>query len=536
MGMIDGPSSSRAPMSVRRRTPSPHGLFFLGFCLVGSPLLAAGSFGCSGEAQASPPTPTQPSEAVEGRTQAPGGIPSVVPAPRAQITQQAYWRQGNGVALIPYDPQHSLAPLVEAIEPAVVSIHTRAGKGMFTAAGMGSGFVIAADGLVVTNHHVVAGNDKLEVHLPDGRRFEATVVGSDPQTDVAVIRLAGARELATVVLGDSEALRVGDWVVAMGSPMGLERTVTRGIISAQGRGSLGLYRDGYADFLQTDAAINPGNSGGPLFNLAGEVIGINSAVGGHDGLGFAVPIDQAKVVIPKLIEHGKVTRGWLGVSGRDEPPEYGVKPRVGALVGEVHAGGPAAAAGLKSGDLVVEIEGKVIKDFDGLRTRVGEFGPQQTVSLVVDRGGARQTLAVVLDERPDPDALARYNPNQPVPKQAPKQPTPQLPAPHAVPKTPNWPGTTPAPQGKAGDLYDGGPARLGVEVRESPAGVVIERVVDGGVGHRLGLRSGDVIERVNGKAIGSVAEVAGALEGDRSKAEVSVKRGNGRHVAVISEG
>ena len=517
--------SSLAPMSVRRRTPRPHGLFFLGFCLAGAPLLATGSMGCSNEAQASPPTATQPSEAAESAagqtgTPAPGLVPGLVPAPtqpQATVTQRPHWREGNGVARTPYDPQQSLAPLVEAIEPAVVSIHTRSGKGVFASAGMGSGFVIAADGLVVTNHHVVAGNEQLEVHFPDGRRFEATVVGSDPQTDVAVVRLAGARDLDTVVLGSSDALRVGDWVVAMGSPMGLERTVTRGIISAEGRGSLGLYRDGYADFLQTDAAINPGNSGGPLFNLAGEVIGINTAVGGHDGLGFAVPIDQAKVVIPKLIEHGKVTRGWLGVSGRDEPPEYGVKPRLGALVGEVHAGGPAAVAGLKTGDLVVEIEGEAITDFDALRTRIGEFGPQERISLVVERSGQRQTLAVVLDERPDPDALARYTP--------PSAPSTQLPTPPVAP--------TP-PAGKSGDLYGSGTPRLGVEVRETADGIVIERVVEGGVGHRLGLHRGDVIETINGKAIASIADVAAALSSDRNKAEVAVKRGNGRHVAVIS--
>ncbi len=503
-------------MSVRRRAPSLHGLFFLGFCVVGAPLLATGSIGCSSDAQASPPTPTQPSEAAEAQIPP---TPSLAPAPaqpQATITQAAYWRQGDGVSIVNYDPQASLAPLIEAVQPAVVSIHTRSSRGMFAASGMGSGFIIAADGLVVTNHHVVAGNDKLEVHLPDGRRFEATVVGSDPQTDVAVVRLTGAKALPTVVLGSSDGLRVGDWVVAMGSPMGLERTVTRGIISAEGRGSLGLYQDGYADFLQTDAAINPGNSGGPLFNLAGEVIGINTAVGGHDGLGFAVPIDQAKVVIPKLIEQGKVTRGWLGVSGRDEPPDYGVAPLPGALIGEVHAGGPGAAAGLQAGDRVVEIEGEAIADFDGLRSRIGEFGPNQTVSMTVERAGARKTLAVVLAERPDPQALARFKPGQ---NQLAPRPTPPAPKP-----------------GKPGDLYDGGPARLGVEVRETPAGLVVERVVEGGVGHRLGLRSGDLIEQVNGERIGSVADVAAALEGDRSKAEVAVKRGNGRHVAAITTG
>jgi serine protease Do len=433
-----------------------------------------------------------------------------------------HWRQGDGGWVTQYDPQESLAPLVESVEQAVVSIHTKRTGGMFAAEGMGSGFIVTADGLVITNHHVVDGNDKLEIHLADGRRFEGTVVGSDPQTDVAVVRLSSAKDLPTVVLGSSEALRVGDWVLAMGSPMGLEQTVTRGIISAEGRGSLGLYRDGYADFLQTDAAINPGNSGGPLFNLAGEVIGINTAIGGHNGLGFAVPIDQAKVVIPKLVEHGKVTRGWLGVSGRDEAPEYGVTPKAGAVIGEVHSNGPGATAGLKVGDLVVEIEGKLIADFDALRTRVGEFDPNQKVAMVVVRNGKRENVSVVLAERPDPDALSRFDPNATPNSNGGSTPTPApTPAPKSTPKV---------------DLYDGQPARLGVEVRETTAGVAVERVVEGGVGHRLGLKAGDVIELVNGKAIGSIAEIAKALESDRGTAEITVQRDGGRHVAVISGG
>ncbi|PRQ01050.1 putative periplasmic serine endoprotease DegP-like precursor [Enhygromyxa salina] len=488
-------------MSVRQL--SPHGLFFLAFCVLGAPALIT-SAGCSNEAQASPPT--QPDEAAETAKKVPAASPSVSSPPGPSPV----------VASKQYDPNQSLAPLIESVQPTVVSIQARSSRsGMFgrrSGGGIGSGFVISADGLVVTNHHVVAGNDEFEVHLQDGRRFEATVVGSDPQTDVAVMRLTNARGLKAVTFGSSEGLRVGDWVVAMGSPMGLEQTVTRGIVSAKGRGSLGLYQDGYADFLQTDAAINPGNSGGPLFNLAGEVIGINTAVGGHDGLGFAIPIDQATVVIPKLIKDGKVTRGWLGVGGRDEPPAFGAMPQKGAIIGEVHAGTPAALAGLQAGDQVIEIDGKAIEDFDELRTRIGEYSPKDTVTLELMRAGKREQLKVELGQRPEPGSLARM-------------PSGRTPTP------------TPTPKSKrSADLYKGKPARLGVEVRETAGGVVIERVVEGGLGHRLGLRQGDVLERINGKTVSSVIEIIAALEADRSHAKVDVRRGSGRHTAVVSEG
>jgi serine protease Do len=478
----------------------PHGLFFLAYCTLGAPVLLFGGAGCSNEAQASPPT--QPDEVAESNDP----TASVGPGQTAKPSS------------LQYNPHDSLAPLVSAVESAVVSIQTRSARSSIFGgggAGIGSGFIISADGLVVTNHHVADGNNEFVVNLHDGRRFEATIVGTDPQTDVAVLRLTNAKGLPTVEFGSSEELRVGDWVVAMGSPMGLEHTVTRGIISAKGRGSLGLYEDGYADFLQTDAAINPGNSGGPLFNLDGEVVGINTAIGGHDGLGFAIPADQAKIVVPKLIRDGKITRGWLGISGRDEPPAFGVMPEKGAVIGEIHEGTPAAAAGLRAGDRVVKIDGREIASFEQLRTRIAEQEPDQKVALELIRDGKLVNLDVELGARPDADSLAR------IPTGRGGSPTP----------TP-----TPAPQPKSSDLYSGQPARLGVEVREAPEGVVVERVLEGGVGHRLGLRQGDLIERVNGKSVASVVEIFTALEGDRSHAEVEVSRGNGKHTAEITAG
>ena len=513
-------------MLARRRKPSAHGLFFLVFCSLGAPALFVGSTGCSGEAHAGPPA--QPEDAA---TKAPVSARQPAAQPTKPKTNKArYWREGDGspVAGSGYDPKLSLAPMIEVVAPAVVSV-TGSGSGPFgQGGGIGSGFIISPDGLVVTNHHVVAGREQLEVHFDDGRRFQAELVGSDPQTDIAVIRLDGAKGLRTVVLGSSDKLKVGDWVVAVGSPMGLEQTATRGILSAKGRGSLGLYRDGYADFLQTDAAINPGNSGGPLFNLAGEVVGINTAVGGHDGLGFAVPIDQAKVVLPKLIQSGAVQRGWLGVSGRDAAPDYGAKPISGAVIADVGADTPAATAGLREGDRVIDVDGHGIDSFNDLRGRIGEYAPREKVQLGLVRDGQRKTIEVTLGERPTPDALRRIGGATP----GPMNPFPQMPAPKAEP--PASPKAPPAAGPAGSDLYGGKPARLGIEVQPEGEGLAVKRVVDGGVGHRLGLRAGDVLRSVNGKRVRSVPEILSALEGERSQVTIEFNRGQGSFRSAIS--
>ncbi|NVB40647.1 trypsin-like peptidase domain-containing protein [Pseudenhygromyxa sp. WMMC2535] len=476
---------------------SPHGLFFLAFCSLGAPALAFGT-GCSNEAQAS--QPTTPEEAAE----VPGEDAASEPA--LALTRA-------------YDPNESLAPMLDRVQPAVVAI-VAASDGPFgmQSGGIGSGFIISADGRVVTNHHVVAGRDRFEVELEDGRRFRAQVIGSDPQTDIAVIQLEGAHDLPAVGLGSSEDLKVGDWVVAVGSPMGLRQTVTRGILSAKGRGSLGLYQDGYADFLQTDAAINPGNSGGPLFSLTGEVVGINTAVGGHDGLGFAIPVDQAKIVIPKLIDDGKITRGWLGIVGRDTPPEYGQFPEAGALVEEVHDGTPAATYGLHAGDRVLAVDGREVSDFDDLRGRIGEYAPKDRVTLTLLRAGEQTKLEVELGERPTPRALGGL---------ASFRGQPGVQQPQTTPKSK-------APQQQSGDLYGGGRARLGVEVRASEDGLAVVRVLSGSVGERLGLRAGDILMEVNGKPVRSVEQVAAALEADRGRASVSARRGQSTHTSMIS--
>ncbi|MCA9691406.1 MAG: trypsin-like peptidase domain-containing protein [Myxococcales bacterium] len=430
-----------------------------------------------------------------------------------------------------FTPQQSLAPLIEKIGPTVVSIRALrhgsipggggggqspldrffgpgvGGPDTPLPEGMGSGFIISPDGLVVTNHHVVKSFDRFEVKLADDRTFDARVLGSDPYTDLALLKLEGASGLPVAAFGSSETLRVGDWVLAIGAPMGLEQSATTGIISAKGRGSLGLYRNSYIDFLQTDAAISPGNSGGPLFNLRGEVVGINTAIHALGrGIGFAVPADQARLVIPQLEKRGAVVRGWLGISGRDVEPVVGKAPERGALVGDVHPGTPAAQAGVREGDRILSVDGRALRDFGDLRGRIAEHAPGDKVALELDRAGKREQVTVTLGELPSEDALARLGRGIPY----------------------DGGGSS-----GGGDLFDGGQPRLGVEVRDHAEGLEITGVDAGSLGARLGLQAGDVITSINGDRVRSAPDVAAALGRDRHRVEVAVQRGSSTHTAVI---
>ncbi len=275
----------------------------------------------------------------------------------------------------------------------------------FKQRGAGSGFIVSPDGLIFTNNHVVEGADKVIVKLADGRTFKGKVVGRDPQSDVAVLKIKG-HNLPTVPLGDSDKIQVGEWVIAIGNPFGLSHTVTVGVVSAKGRSGLGI--TDYEDFIQTDAAINPGNSGGPLLNIKGEVIGMNTAIfsrsGGYMGIGFAIPINIVKLVAEQLIKEGKVVRGWLGVVIQDLTPalaqEFGLKKTEGALVAEVLKGSPADKAGLKQGDVIVSYDGKPVKNSSELRTFVGLTHPGTTVTLQIVREGKPLELKVTIGEFP----------------------------------------------------------------------------------------------------------------------------------------
>ncbi|MBT3181152.1 MAG: DegQ family serine endoprotease [Deltaproteobacteria bacterium] len=262
---------------------------------------------------------------------------------------------------------------------------------------LGSGFIIDANGTILTNNHVVAGADDIEVGLSDGRTFKAKVLGIDERSDIAVIKIKNDKNLPFARLGSSKAMRPGDWVMAIGNPFGLEHTVTVGVVSAKGR----LIGGGapYAKFIQTDASINPGNSGGPLFNLKGEVIGINTMIhAGGQGIGFAIPIDLAKKEIPELIEKGSVSRGWLGVAIQEVTPElaksFGLKKTEGALIAEVYSGSPAEAAGLKRGDVMLEYDGERIEEPLDISLHIGHTKPGKKSKIMVLRKGEQKTFDV----------------------------------------------------------------------------------------------------------------------------------------------
>ena len=274
--------------------------------------------------------------------------------------------------------------------------------------GLGTGMLIDADGHILTNNHVVAGATEVNVLLTDGTSYPAKLVGTDPKTDLAVIRIETDEKLPAVTFGDSDQMEVGDWVVAIGHPRGLDQTVTQGIISAKHRRGV-LDPTSYQDYLQTDAAINPGNSGGPLLNLAGQVVGVNAAIasqsGGFEGIGFAIPSNMAVHVAQALIDHGKVIRGWLGVSIRDLTPEQAksmqLKQHQGALIAEVVPNGPADTAGLKKEDLVVKFQDQTVEDAATLQRFVGDTPVGDTAHLSVQRDGKNLDLTVTIGSMED---------------------------------------------------------------------------------------------------------------------------------------
>jgi serine protease Do len=379
---------------------------------------------------------------------------------------------------------------------------------------LGSGVVVSPDGYILTNNHVVEGASDVQVTLSDKRRFKAKVAGTDPRSDLAVLKVP-AMKLPSVTLGNSSKMRVGDIVLAIGDPFGVGETVTMGIVSATGRKGLGIEGpEGYEDFIQTDAAINPGNSGGALVNMRGELIGINTAIiagggGGNQGIGFAIPIDMARGVMEQILKSGKVTRGYIGVGIQEVTPDlakvFGVPSAEGALVGSVTPEGPGARAGLQKGDVITTLNDKAISDYRDLRLQISQMAPGTAVKLGILRSGQKREMTVTLAEYPEKAAAAME---------------PAL-------------GETTMEGVQVGALT----SEIARELNLPPntRGVVITNVEPDSPGSDAGLQRGDVIQEVDRKAVSNLNEFqAEVREAGKKPLLLLVNRGGNTLFVVIS--
>jgi serine protease Do len=380
--------------------------------------------------------------------------------------------------------------------------------------GIGSGVVVTKDGYILTNNHVVDGADEVKVSMQDGREFNAKVIGRDPKSDVAVIKV-DANSLPVVPMADSDKVEVGDVVLAIGNPFGLGQTVTTGIVSATGRGgTLGL---DYEDFIQTDAAINPGNSGGALVDAEGRLIGINTAIfsrsGGNQGIGFAIPTNLARDVMESLITDGHVTRGYLGVYIQDVTSplakEFKLKDNQGALVSDITPRSPAEKAGLKSGDIIVDFNGKKVTDSRHLKLEVARVKPGEAVPVKALRDGNPKTFQVTVKEMPGDEQLAK-NDNQ-----------------HEK--------DTGTLNGVAVSDLDQG-ARQQYKVPSQVRGVVVTEVEPNSAAAEAGLRAGDIIQEINRKPVKTAEEAVQMTENTTDKTTLlRVWRSGGSHWVVVDE-
>jgi len=381
--------------------------------------------------------------------------------------------------------------------------------------GMGSGVVVTKDGYLLTNNHVVDNADEVKVALQDGREFTAKVVGRDPKSDVAVIKI-DAKDLPAVSMADSDKVEVGDIVLAVGNPFGIGQTVTTGIVSATGRGgAIGL---DYEDFIQTDAAINPGNSGGALVDGEGRLIGINTAIlsrsGGNQGIGFAIPVNLARDVMESLVKDGHVTRGYLGVMIQDLTPalakEFKLKDSNGALVGDVTPRSPAEKAGLKNGDIIIEFNGKKVTDSRHLKLEVARVKPGESVPLKVLRDGSTKTLNVAVKEMPGSESVAKGD----------------------RPNNPDDNGTLNGVT--VGDLD--ARARQEYDLPANVRGVVVTEVQPDSAAAEAGLKPGDVIQEINRQPVRSAEEAVRMTEKTDSKRTLlRVWRNGGSRYVVVDE-
>lgn len=372
----------------------------------------------------------------------------------------------------------------------------------FKQRGAGSGFIISSDGLILTNNHVVENADTIKVRLADEREFTAEVIGTDPQSDVALIKIDG-KNLPTLPLGDSDKLEVGEWVIAIGSPFELSQTVTVGVVSAKGRSKIGI--NDYENFIQTDAAINPGNSGGPLLNIHGEAIGINTAIfsrsGGYMGIGFAIPLNMAKSIQQQLQKDGKVTRGWLGVviqdMNEDLAQSFDLEKAEGILVAEVADDSPAQKGGLKQGDVILSLNGTQLDDVADLRNRIAMIQPDSKVTMQIIRDGQKKSIDVVIGEQPSDFSQPAGGQKGPA----------------------------------SGSLLD----KMGLSLQEltpeladrfgykKEQGVLIAQVAQDSPAARVGLQPGHLIEEVNKVRVHSLTELKKTLEQSKNSKQVLLR-------------
>ena len=380
--------------------------------------------------------------------------------------------------------------------------------------GLGSGVIVTKDGYILTNNHVVDNAEEVKVTLQDGREFTAKVIGRDPKSDIAVVKIA-ANNLPVVAMADSGKVQVGDVVLAIGNPFGVGQTVTTGIVSATGRGNLGI--EDYEDFIQTDAAINPGNSGGALVDVEGRLIGINTAIfsrsGGNQGIGFAVPSGLARNVMDSLISYGSVARGYLGVMIQDVTPalakEFKLKDSSGALVGDVVAKGPADKAGFKDGDVVLEYNGKKVIDSRRLRLAVGETKPGTTVPVKILRDGSARNLEVTVQQLPGTEQLAKNN-------------NPE----NTDSGTLNGVGVTDLDQ----------QTRQQLKLPEDVKGVAITEVKPDSPAAEAGLKQGDIIQEINRHPVKTAEEAVKLTEAPKDKVTLlRVWSNGGSHYLVVDE-
>ncbi len=420
----------------------------------------------------------------------------------------------------------TLAPMLDKATPAVVNISTRGRvriednpllqdpffRRFFGAPpdmprerptqSLGSGVIIdAAKGYVLTNNHVIAKAEEITVTLRDGRTMTAKLVGTDPETDVAVIQIP-AKNIAALPIADSEKLRVGDFVVAIGNPFGLGQTVTSGIVSALGRTGLGI--EGYENFIQTDASINPGNSGGALVNLRGELVGINTAIyapgGGNIGIGFAIPTNMARDIMRQLVEFGEVKRGRLGVQMQNLTPDlakaFNIEEQQGAVIAKITKGSPADKAGLEVGDIVTTINGRPVNDASTIRTTVGLMRVGEKIAMGILRNGKPRNITLVLG------AAEQVKVN-------------------AENLTQRLAGATLAP------IEEGSPLYRRVE------GMVVVNVEPGSRAWNASLRKGDIIISINRQPVRTTEELERAIKGSDKRMLLNIRRGNSSMFIVI---